>query len=76
LYKDGEPISAINKIGLGLFFLILAVGASFGAVYAFAWGMSSAGEKCVTAAIGMIPIGFLINLVGIPTILILVKPKA
>ncbi len=76
LYKNGDPISVLNKIGLGLFFLLVAFGAIFCAFWTFAIGMGNAGNTCVTAALGIIPIGIIINIIAIPSILILVKPKS
>ena len=76
LYKNGEPISVLNKIALGLFFLLVAFGAIFCSFWAFAGGMSNAGNTSVNAALGIVPIGLIINLIGITSILILVKPKS
>jgi hypothetical protein len=65
-----EDLKTSEKLLLGFIAMIGAVIMSFVAFHIFAIQLSSSGVKCVTGAIFFIPLGIVINLIGVPLILL------
>ena len=61
------------KIALGIVFIAAGIIATYLATLTSMYGMSEKGVRCVTGAVFFIPLGFLVNVIGIPLFLILFK---
>ncbi|MEO5890125.1 MAG: hypothetical protein ABIQ31_07730 [Ferruginibacter sp.] len=72
-FKKSKTISTSLKIVLGFAFAIIGLLTSFYAMIASIAGMSQNGIRCATGAAFFIPLGFLVNIIGIPLLLVLFK---
>jgi len=70
-----SQISVLMKIALGIIFIATGIIATYFAMLTSMYGMSEKGVKCVTGAVFFIPLGFLVNVIGIPVFLILFKMR-
>lgn len=70
-----KKISLLLKIALGLIFMIVGIMMTFIAVLVSINGMGNAGVTCATGAVVFLPLGILVNVIGIPLMLISFRNK-
>jgi hypothetical protein len=70
-----KKISVLLKIALGLVFIAIGIPTTFFAMTISISGMSDKGINCMTGAVAFIPLGFIVNLIGIPLLLALTKGR-
>lgn len=68
-----NQISTSLKVFLGFAFVIVGMLASFYAMTVSMDGMSQKGIRCATGAIAFIPLGFIVNIIGVPILLVSFK---
>jgi hypothetical protein len=70
-----KRISALLKIALGLIFIPVGLLATYMAVVVSIKGMIGNGITCATGAVAFIPLGLLVNVIGIPFLLVSFQKK-
>jgi len=68
-----KKISVLLKIALGLVFIIIGIMTTYFAMAISMGGMSEKGITCMTGVIVFIPLGFFVNVIEVPLLLILFK---
>ncbi len=68
-----KRVSVLIKIALGLVFIPIGIMTTYFAIITSMNGMSENGVTCMTGVVAFIPLSFLVNVIGIPLLLILFK---
>jgi len=74
-WKKDKKIPITLKIVLGMVFIILGLVLTYCAIIVSMHGHTDKGIQCATGVVALIPIGLLVNFIGIPAILISEKNK-
>ncbi len=74
-YLKNRPLSIISKIGIAIIFTLFQFLSTSFAIMSYTSFLLSKGVNCVTSAVGYIPIGFILWLLGLITIVFLPKSK-
>jgi len=68
--KKRRSVSTYSKVALGFSFLIFGLLASFFAMIVSINGMGEKEIWCATGAVAFLPLGFIVNIIGIPLLLV------
>jgi len=69
-WKKDKKIPIVLKIVLGIAFIILGLTLTYCAIIVSMHGHTDRGIQCATGVVTLIPMGLLVNFIGIPAILI------
>jgi len=72
-WRKNKKNSIGEKVALGVGFIILGLILTYLAVIVSIYGHRVNGIQCATGAVVFIPIGLIVNLIGIPLILIIAR---
>jgi hypothetical protein len=70
-----KKISLFLKIALGLIFIAIGLVATYFAIVVSIKGITDKGISCATGAVVFLPLGILLNIIGIPLLLISFQKK-